>query len=127
MAVKTLNETTEILVMPSILALAPTALSLTSVFTAPTVAADGVKFLQQGNEVIIVKNSDATNPYTFTIKSVADDLNRLGDIGPYSLAAGKQAVVRLPGRGFKDSTGYVLIVMENVAVQVAVHRAPGQV
>lgn len=127
MAVKTLNETTEILEVPSVLALAPVALSLTSVFTAPTVAADGVRFLQQGREVILVQNSDPTNPYTFTIKSVADQLNRVGDIGPYSLAAGKIAVFRLPGSGFKDSNGYITIVMENVAVKVAVHRVPSQV
>ena len=125
MAVKALNEATEIREVVKIMPLAPTANSLDDIYTAPSVAADGISFLQTGREVVIVRNTDPTNPYTFTLKSVADELNRVGDIGPYSLAAGETATILINPTGFKvTSTNVVTIVMENVAVKVAVNRVP---
>ena len=128
MAVKTLNEATEIRELAKVMALAPTANSLDDIMVAPTVAADGIEFVQTGREVVIVRNTDAANPYTFTLKSVADELNRTGDVGPYTLQAGETATILISPKGFKSaSTGKVLIVMENVAVKVAVNRIPSQV
>jgi|SRR5690349_2394364 len=127
MAVKALNESTEIRVISKVLALAPTANSLDDIFVAPTVAVDGISFLQTGREIVTIKNTDAVNPYTWTLKSVADDLNRTGDVGPYTLQAGESSTIIINPSGFKNaSTGAVTIVMENVAVKVAVARVPSQ-
>lgn len=125
MAIKTL--TTEIKDAVKYPTLPPAGNSLDLVFTAPTVAADGIDFAGTGREVAIVLNSDPTNPYTFTLKSVADSLNRTGDVGAYSLAAGEYAVLIPPVAGFAQSNGRILITMENVAVKVAVIRLPGQI
>ena len=129
MAVKTINETTEIKVLSTLLALAPTANSLDVVFVAPTVASDGVEFKQLGTEVVLVQNSDAANPYTFTLKSVASSalLNRTGDIGPYTLQAGEIAAILINNKGFASATGFITVVMENIAVKVGVIRVPAQV
>lgn len=125
MAVRVMNETTEIRELAKIMALAPAADSLDDIFIAPTVAADGVSFLQTGREVVTVKNTHATTAFTFTLKSVADELNRLGDVGAYSLAAGESATILINPNGFKvTSTNVVTIVMSDVAVKVAVNRVP---
>jgi len=124
MAVKALNEATQIRELSKILPLAPAANSLDDIFVAPDVAADGISFKQLGREIVTVKNTDDTNPYTFTLKSVADFLGRTGDIGPYSLAALESATIILNDTGFKTTLGVVTIVMENVAVEVAVNRIP---
>ena len=126
MAVKSLNETTEIRELAKTLALAPTADSLDDIFVAPTVAADGINFIQTGREIVTVKNTHATTAFTFTLKSIADELNRLGDVGAYSLAAGESATIVINPKGFKDSNGKILIVMSDVAVKVAVNRVPSQ-
>lgn len=125
MAVKVMNETTEIREMGLVLPLAPAGNSLDDIFITADVAADGISFKQLGREVVTVKNTDPTNPYTFTIKSYADSLLRTGDIGPYSLAAGESATFILNPVGFKSAQGSALIVVENVAVKVAVNRTPG--
>lgn len=127
MAVRVMNEATEIRERSKILALAPAANSLDDIFVAPDVAADGVSFKQLGREIVTIKNTDDTNPYTFTLKSVADFLNRTGDIGPYSLGALESATIILNDTGFKTTQSVVTIVMENVAVVVAVNRIPNAV
>jgi len=104
----------------------PVANSQDTVFTAPTVAADGVDFVAQGNELIIILNSDAASPYVFTIKSEPDALGRSGDSGPYTLQAGEAASFQLPLTGWANaSTGKILITMDNVAVKVLVLRPTG--
>ena len=125
MAVKALNETTEIRVLNKVMPLAPPANSLDVIWVAPDVAADGVKFLQTGREVVFVRNTDV-GAQTFTLKSVADELNRVGDVGAYSLDPDEGAAILINNVGFKDSSGYVTIVMSNVGVEVAVFRTPGQ-
>jgi cytochrome c1 len=96
-------------------------------FTAPAVASDGIDFVAQGNEVIVVLNSGAA-PYTFSIISEADALGRTGDLTTYSLAAGEAASFQLPREGWADATtGKILITMENVAVKVLVLRPNGLV
>ena len=128
MAVKTLNESTEIRELAKVMALAPTANSLDAIFIAPSVAADGIEFLQTGREVVLIQNSDAASPYTFTLVSVADELNRTGNVGPYTLQAGEIVPILINPKGFKSaSTGKVLITMDNAAIKVAVCRIPSQV
>lgn len=127
MAVKTLNESTEIREISRVTAPSPTANSLDAIFVAPSVAADGIEFLLTGRELVLMQNSDPTNPYTFTVKGEPDELLRDGDIGPYTLQAGEIAPIHIPARGFKTSTGKVLIVMENAAIKVGVLRLPSQI
>lgn len=97
-------------------------------FTAPAVASDGIDFVAQGNEIILVLNTDAATPYTFSIISEADALGRTGDLTTYSLAAGECAAFQLPREGWADATtGKILITMQNVAVKVLVLRPNGLV
>ncbi len=125
MAVKTMSETTEIRELSKILALAPVAGSLDDIFVAPTVASDGVNFRQTGREVVTVKNTHSTDPFTFTLVSVADELLRTGDIGAYTLQAGDSVTFIVNPTGFKDSNGMVKITMNDLTVKVAVVRVPG--
>lgn len=100
--------------------------SLDTNFTAPTVAADGIDFVSQGNEIILVLNTHAATPYTFSIISEADALGRTGDLTTYSLAALECAAFQLPRLGWADATtGKILITMENIAVKVLVLRPYG--
>lgn len=126
MAVKALNETTEIRNLQKIMSLTPTADSLDDIFVAPTAFVDGITFKYTGREIVTVRNTHASSPFTFTLKSVADALNRIGDIGPYSLAAGESATILINGSGFTDANGDVKIVMTDNTVKVAVNRAPSQ-
>lgn len=103
-----------------------TANTLDTNFTAPAVAADGIDFVSQGNEVIIVFNSHAATPQTFSIISEADALGRTGDLTTYSLAAGEAASFQLPRLGWADATtGKILITMSDVSVKVLVLRPYG--
>jgi hypothetical protein len=125
MAVRAFNEVTEIRTLQKIMALAPVADSLDDIFVAPTVTTDGVSFVATGREIVTIKNTGAS-PFTWTLKSVADSLNRIGDVGPYTLAAGDQSTILINGSGFTSTTGIVNIVMSDLTVKVAVNRAPSQ-
>lgn len=106
-------------------ALQPTANSLDLVFTAPD-DTNGVKFLAQGNEIVLAQNTDV-GAQTFTVVSVADELNRTGDITAYSMGAGEFAQVPIyPQKGFRDSSGYITITVSNVAVKFMVLRTGAQ-
>ncbi len=126
MAVKALNETTEIRNLQKVLPLVPVAGSQTDIFVAPTAFVDGISFKYTGREIVYVRNTHASSAFTFTLKSVADALNRIGDIGPYSLAAGEQATILINGSGFTNANGDVTIVMTDNTVKVAVNRTPNQ-
>jgi len=91
------------------------------VFEAGDVA--GNTFVASGDDLILVLNSDPTNPYTVTISSEIDPINnRLGDITAYSLAAGDYAVFGpFETQGWADTTsGLILLTVSNVAVKVCV-------
>lgn len=108
-------------------AAAPVAGSLTTNATAPTVAADGIDFVAQGNEVIFVINTGAS-AYTISIQSEPDVLGRTAHMTNYSLAAGEIATFQLAKQGWANaSTGKILITMSNVAVKVLVIRPQGLV
>jgi hypothetical protein len=129
MAVRELNETTEIKNVTTPMALAPTANSLDAIFVAPTVAADGVSFIQTGRELVTIKNTDGAAAFAFTIKAVVSAvfLNRTGDI-TYTLQAGETTIpLAIHPVGFKDANNKVLITMADVAIQVSVARIPNQV
>jgi hypothetical protein len=126
MAVRVFNEVTEIRNLQKIMALAPTADSIDDIFIAPTVTTDGVSFKATGREIVTIRNTHASSAWTWTLKSVADSLNRVGDVGPYSLAAGDASTILINGSGFTDANGNVNIVMNDLSVKVAVNRAPSQ-
>lgn len=71
-----------------------------------------------GNEILLVWNTHATNPYTFTINTTADDHGRTQDVGPYSLAAGEFACFGfIPVKGFAQTNGKLYFEAENAAVK----------
>lgn len=76
-----------------------------------------------GNEaLLIVRNSHATTPYTFTVVSSADELQRTGDVTEYSLGAGEVAVLRLKRLGWAQSNGQLYLDAENAAILFALVR-----
>lgn len=89
------------------------------VFTAADVA-NGNQVASTGNDLILVFNSDVTNPYTVTFTGVVDPFNRSGNITTYSLAALELAAFGpFPGVGWKNSDGYLYINGSNAAIKVA--------
>lgn len=68
---------------------------------------------------VLVQNSDAVNPYTVTITSKPDQLNRLGDLGPYTMQANEFAVFIVKRDGFRQSDGFLYLEASNVAVKLA--------
>lgn len=100
-------------------ALPVTANSLDLAFSAAD-ATNKEEFVTGADSLLIVWNTHATTPYTFTISSVADDKKRTGDIGPYTLQAGEHAQYRLKKTGFMQSNGKIYMEAENAAIKFAV-------
>lgn len=68
--------------------------------TFTTLSTTGDYFAAAGREVIVVKNTDATDPHTITIKSRADVQGRTRDIAQSVPASGMMLVgpfTKLPG------------------------------
>lgn len=61
------------------------------VFTSTGDQPDRNVILSSGKTLVIAHNTDA-DPHTLTINSVADNLNRVGDIEEYIVGAGKIAL-----------------------------------
>ena len=68
-------------------ALQPGAGSLAIGFQAADASLLNYTPLISNKTYLLAMNTDATNPYTVTVLSVADEKNRKGDITTYSLAA----------------------------------------
>ena len=117
MARQTLTKTTVVGPYPT---LQPAANSLDVTLTAADVA-NKEEFVMSGNDVLLVQNSDPTNPYTFTVTSVVDDHNRTGDITTYSLAAGEIAAFKFTKKkGWMQTNGKCYLEASNVAIKYAV-------
>ena len=69
--------------------------------------------------LVLVQNSDPTNPYTVTFTSRADNLNRTGDIAAYSLSAGEFGVFYFERNGWRQADGMLYLEGSNAAVKVA--------
>ena len=96
--------------------LPPTALSLNSVATVAAVAADGVSFPITGKEIVIVKGGAASQ--VLTVKSVADQFKRSGDI-VYTIGIGLICILpQLQPVGFMQSDGTCLITLNAGGVDV---------
>ncbi len=99
--------------------------SLDIAFTAADVA-NGNQVKITGRELLLVKNSDPANPYTFTLDSVPDGCNREGDITAYSLAAGEYAAFWLGSiTGWRQVDGYLYLNANNAAILFAIIAIPG--
>jgi hypothetical protein len=116
MARTTLTKTTVAGPWPT---LQPAANSLDVTMTAADVANKN-QFESSGYDLLIVENSDAANPYTFTLTSAADDKNRTGDITTYSLAAGEIGHFLIKNDGWRQSDGYVYLEGSNAAIKFGV-------
>ncbi len=86
-------------------------------------AGGGLQYAATGREAVIVRNTDAV-ARTVTLKSVADELNRTGDITAYSIGAGEFMILVPPLKGFQQADGNIYIDMEDAKVEVAVLRLP---
>lgn len=82
---------------------------------------DKNQFSLNGPKLLLVQNSDAANPYTFTLTSKVDSRNRTGDVTTYSLAAGEIAAFKFDnGEGWMQTDGYVYLEGSNAAIKFAV-------
>ncbi|MBI5964938.1 MAG: hypothetical protein HY863_15775 [Chloroflexi bacterium] len=78
-----------------------------------------------GNDLIVVWNTHATNPYTVTFNSVADDKNRTGDITAYSIGAGEIAMFGpFKQTGWMQTDGKMYMEASNAAIKYAVIALP---
>lgn len=104
-------------------ALPITALAADFVYTAAD-AVNGNSFVSTGRELVLVNNSGGS-AYTVTFSSVADSVNRTGDIATYSVGAGLFSVFGpFAQNGWKQSDGTVLVTASNAAIKFAVIRLP---
>lgn len=88
---------------------------------------NGNHFASTGHELLLVQNSDGSNPYTVTITSVADDKGRTGHITNYSLAAGEFAAFTCgmtDESGWRQENGTILVSGSNAAIKLAVLKLP---
>lgn len=88
-------------------------------------ASNGNDFVSSGDEIVIVQNTHATLAYTVTFTSVADSLNRTGDITAYSLAAGDIAVFGpFPAHGWRYTGNKIRVTVSNASVKIGLKRLP---
>lgn len=86
-------------------------------------ASNGNHFACSGKEILIVQNSHATNAYTVTVTSVADEKGRTGTVTDYSLSAGEIAIFtmgRTLEQGWMQTDGTILVTGSNAAIKFAV-------
>lgn len=96
-------------------------------FTWTQGSTDGDTFACNGRQILLVKNTHATDPQTVTIDSVDDEWNRQGDITTYSLAASETAAfgVGLTNlTGWKTSTGLINLDCSTNDIYYAVLTLP---
>jgi hypothetical protein len=103
------------------LPIAPTGADF--VFTAAD-SVNGNSFTSTGRELVLVQNSGGS-AYTVTFASVADGINRTGDIASYSVGAGLYSMFGpFAQNGWKQSDGTVHVTASNAALKLAVVRLP---
>jgi hypothetical protein len=96
-----------------------TAGSLAITFAACD-AVNGNSFTSTGREVLVIFNSGGS-AYTFTVNSVADQLNRLDtSLTTYSVAAGAYAAVQMKNLTGWQSSGSISMTCSNASVKFAV-------
>lgn len=115
MARQTLNKVSLLGPYPT-LPVAANALDLP--FTAADVT-NKEQFVPSDNDLVLAWNTGAS-PYTVTITSAPDALNRTGDIATYSIGAGEIAALRIKKQGWVQPDGKVYLEASNAAVKYAI-------
>lgn len=93
--------------------------SLDLTFTAAD-ATNKEQFVPGNDTLVVVKNEHATLAKTVTFTSKADDKNRTGDVGPYSIGAGEIATFRFKKAGWMQSDGKIYMEAESSDIKYAV-------
>lgn len=96
-----------------------TAGSLAITFAACD-AVNGNSFTATGREILLINNSGGS-AYTFTVTSVADNLNRLDtSLTSYSVAAGAYAAVQMKQLTGWAQSGAIDLTCSNASIKYAV-------
>jgi len=121
MARATLTRTTILGPYPT---LQPAADSLDVVMTACDVA-NGNQFVLDGPMILIVQNTDGASARTFTLTSLADPMNRTGDVTAYSVGIGEIAAFYFGQvAGWRQTDGYLYLSGSNAALKFGIIRLP---
>lgn len=84
--------------------------------------ADGASFTLTGKEILLVYNPDSST-HTVTISSVADPMQRTGNITSYVVGIGEYAVFpQFQREGWVQSDGKLYFAADNALVKFAVLR-----
>jgi|SRR5688572_19967878 len=78
------------------------------------------QFLADGKNLVLVRNTHATNPGTVTFTSSADPQGRTGDITTYSLGAGEVMAFLFKRPGWMQSDLYIYMQASATTMQYAV-------
>jgi len=77
------------------------------------------QFAPSGDDLVLVWNQDV-GAQTVTLTSVADDLNRTGDISAYSVGVDEIAMIRVKSKGFLQTDGKIYLEASAATVFFAV-------
>src|SRR4030095_1794944 len=79
--------------------------------------ANGNSFPCSGRELLLIRNSDPTNPATVTVKSAADPYGRAQDITTYAMQAGDTAALKMTdATGWRQTDGSVWLDIAGTGV-----------
>jgi hypothetical protein len=102
----------------------PLAVGSAALALVPADVAQGNSYVSTGREIIVVQNTDVA-AQTVTVTSAADERNRLGDLGPYQVAAGAIAVLGpFKRQGWARADATVRVAASHANVKLAVVRLP---
>lgn len=121
MARQTLTKQTSLGSYPTL----PVAANAADLVWTAANATDKEEIVPSGNDLILVWNTDAANPYTVTFTSVKDEKNRTGDIGAYTLQANEIAAFGpFKQPGWTQTNGKMYFEANNAAIKYAVIALP---
>ncbi len=86
----------------------------------PADVANKEQFVASRDDLVLVWNTHATNPYTVTFTSAADEKQRIGDIPTYSIGPGEIAHFRFRKSGWMQGDGRIYMEASNAAIKYAV-------
>jgi hypothetical protein len=112
--------TTQVLLINGSVSAPITAGSLAITFTACD-ATNGNSFTATGREVLLVQNADGSAAHTFTVTSVADNLNRLDtSLTTYSLPLSTFAAVEMKNLSGWIQSGSINLTCSSTQIKYAV-------
>ncbi len=83
-------------------------------------AVNGNQFTAAGKDLIVVHNADGVSAHTVTIKSVADDLGRTGDLTVSVPANAYRVFGPVKLTGFIQTDGKIYVDVDNASLELAV-------